>query len=86
MIAVKALTPNIPRLETVNVPPPSSGGAIVPARTRSASARVSRAISPRDFWSASNTVGTTNVRPLLSACRTAMPTFTRECNCRRPSR
>ena len=28
MIAVKALTPNMPRLETVNVPPPSSGGVI----------------------------------------------------------
>ena len=30
MIAVKALTPNMPRLETVNVPPPSSGGVIDP--------------------------------------------------------
>ena len=45
----EAVTPNMPRLETVNVPPPSSGGVIVPSRTRSASARVSRAISPSDF-------------------------------------
>ena len=28
MIAVKRVTPNMPRLETVNVPPPSSGGVI----------------------------------------------------------
>ena len=55
-----ALTPNMPRFDTVKVPPPSSGGVIAPARTRSASARVSRAISPSDFSSASNTVGTTS--------------------------
>ena len=82
MIAVKLLTPYMPRLETVNVPPPSSGGVIVPARTRSASVRVSRAISPSDFSSASNTVGTTSA---FSAA-TATPTLTRECSCRRPSR
>ena len=60
MIAVKLATPYMPRLDTVNVPPPSSGGVIVPSRTRAASARVSRAISPSDFSSASNTVGTTS--------------------------
>ena len=60
MIALKSLTPNMPRLDTVNVPPPSSGGVIEPSRTRSASVRVSRAISPSDLASASNTVGTTS--------------------------
>ena len=36
--------PNMPRLETVKVPPESSGGVTVPSRTRWASARVSEAI------------------------------------------
>ena len=31
MIAVKLFTPYMPRFETVNVRPPSSGGVIVPA-------------------------------------------------------
>ena len=39
----------MPRLETVNVPLESSGGVIAPARTRSATARDSRAIWPSDF-------------------------------------
>ena len=82
MIAVNELIPNMPRFETVKVPPPSSGGVIVPARTRSASARVSRAISPSAFVSASNTVGTTSA----SSAATATPTFTRECSGTRPSR
>ena len=81
-IAVKLRTPNMPRFDTVKVPPPSSGGVIVPARTRSASARVSRAISPSDFSSASKTVGTTSA----SSAATATPTFTRECSCSCPSR
>ena len=34
----------MPRFETVKVPPESSGGVIVPSRTRCASARVSVAI------------------------------------------
>jgi len=46
MTAVKPLMPNMPRLETVKVPPESSGGVIWPARTRSVRALVSRAISP----------------------------------------
>jgi len=82
MIAVKLAIPYIPRFDTVNVPPPSSGGVIVPARTRSASARVSRAISPSDFSSASNTVGTISA----SSAATATPTLMRECSCTRPSR
>ena len=60
MTALNSVTPNMPRFETVNVPPESSGGVTALARTRSASARVSRAISPSDFLSASNTVGTTS--------------------------
>src|SRR5277367_240987 len=47
MIAVKAVTPNMPRLETVNVPPPSSGGVIDASRTRSPSARVARDLTQR---------------------------------------
>ena len=49
MIAVKLATPYMPRFDTVNVPPPSSGGVIVASRTRAASERVSRAISPSAF-------------------------------------
>ena len=58
----------------VKVPPDSSGGVIAPARTRSASARVSPAIARSDFESASNTVGTTSA----SCAATATPTLTRE--------
>src|SRR5881398_2805380 len=43
--------PYIPRFETVNVPAESSGGVILPSRTRSASRRDSAAIVPRLFWS-----------------------------------
>ena len=42
MTATKLWIPNMPRLDTVNVPDESSGGVIAPARTRSASARDSR--------------------------------------------
>ena len=88
MIAVKLLTANMPRLETVNVPPDSSGGVIEPSRTRAASARASRAISPSAFRSASNTVGTTSVPPCSPSpsVATATPTLTRPCTARRPSR
>jgi hypothetical protein len=58
----------------VNVPPLTSGGVILPSRTFSASSRAEREISPSDFWSASNTVGTTSA----SCAATAIPTFTRE--------
>jgi hypothetical protein len=74
MTATNSVTPNMPRFETVNVPPDSSGGVTAPARTRSASARPSRAISPSDFLSASKTVGTTSE----SCAATATPMFTRE--------
>ena len=40
--AEKLETPNIPRFETVNVPPESSGGVICPSRTFCASARERR--------------------------------------------
>ena len=42
---VIAVIPYMPRFETVNVAPDSSGGVIVPSRTRSASRRDSAAIS-----------------------------------------
>ena len=58
--AVNASTPYMPRFETVNVPPETSGGVILPARTFSAAARASRAICPRDLRSASKIVGTTS--------------------------
>jgi len=82
MTAVKWVTPYMPRLETVKVPPPSSGGRIELSRTRSARARVVRAISPSDLVSASKTVGTTRA----SWPATATPTFTRVCSSKRPSR
>jgi hypothetical protein len=72
--AVKPLMPNMPRFETVKVPADSSGGVIAPARARSASARLSRAIWPRDLRSASKTVGTMRA----SWPATATPTLTRE--------
>ena len=64
----------MPRLETVKVPPESSGGVIVCSRTRAASARDSVAIWRRPLRSASKTVGTTSA----SRAATAIPTLTRE--------
>ena len=72
MIAVKRSIPYMPRLETVKVPPESSGGVISPSRTFSISARAWREISPSDFSSASRTTGTTSA----SCAATATPTFT----------
>ena len=72
--AAKFSMPNIPRLETVKVPPESSGGVICPSRTRAARARVSEAIWRSPLESASNTVGTTSA----SWPATATPTLTRE--------
>ncbi len=63
----------MPRFETVNVAPDSSGGVIVLSRTFSATARASRAIWPSDLRSASKTVGTTSA----SCAATATPTLTR---------
>ena len=82
MTAAKFEIPNIPRFETVKVPPESSGGVIVPSRTRSARARVSVAVWRRPLVSASKTVGTTSA----SRAATATPTFTREYSSSRPSR
>ena len=72
--AAKFSIPNMPRLETVKVPPESSGGVICPSRTRAARARVSEAIWRRPLVSASKTVGTTRA----SCAATATPTLTRE--------
>ena len=55
--AVKWSTPNIPRLLMVNVPPVNSSGLSRPARARSASARVSMAISVRLLRSVSQITG-----------------------------
>ena len=74
MIATKLWMPNMPRFETVKVPDESSGGVILPSRTRPASVRASVAIWPSDLLSASNTVGTTSA----SWPATATPTLTRE--------
>ena len=60
MIAVNCSMPNMPRFETVKVPPESSGGVTVLSLTLPITARASRAIWPSDFWSASKTVGTTS--------------------------
>src|SRR3954468_14155652 len=72
--ALKRSIPYMPRFETVNVPPDSSGGVILLSRTLVASDWTVREISPSDFLSASNTVGTTSA----SLAATATPTFTRE--------
>ena len=72
--ALKLSIPYIPRLETVKVPPESSGGVTWPSRTFCASARDSVAIWRRPFLSASKTVGTTSA----SRAATATPTLTRE--------
>ena len=79
--AVKLSIPYMPRFETVNVPPESSGGVIFPSRTFCASACTVREISPSDFLSASKTVGTTSA-PFAA---TATPTFTREYSSNLPS-
>ena len=72
--AVKRSIPYMPRFDTVNVPPDSSGGVIFWSRTFEASVCTVREISPSDFLSASNTVGTTSA----SFAATATPTLTRE--------
>ena len=80
--AVKRLMPNMPRFETLNVPPESSGGLILPSRTLPASPRASREISPSDLRSASKIVGTMRA----SWPATAMPTLIREYSSNLPSR
>ena len=72
MIAVKNSIPNMPRFETVKVPPESSGGVTVLSRTFSMTARASFEIWPSDFWSALKTVGTTSA----SCAATATPMLT----------
>mmetsp|Transcript_9016 Transcript_9016/g.28346 ORF Transcript_9016/g.28346 Transcript_9016/m.28346 type:complete len:200 (-) Transcript_9016:333-932(-) len=62
IIAVKCLTPNMPRLETVNVPPWNSSGLSLLARARAASSLVSAAICARPFVSARAMIGV--IRPL----------------------
>src|SRR3954447_23730365 len=79
--AVKLSIPYMPRFETVNVPPDSSGGVICASRTFVASACTVREISPSDFLSASKTVGTTSA----SLAAPATPTFTREYSSNLPS-
>ena len=71
----------MPRFDTVNVPPESSGGVIEPSLTFPASVRASVAISRSPFLSASKTVGTTSA----SCAATATPTLTREYSSKRPS-
>ena len=71
--ALNDVTPNMPRFETVNVPPLSSGGVIEPSRTLCASARVCCAIAVTGCASASKIVGTTRV----PSPATATPTLTR---------
>ena len=73
MIAVKCSIPYMPRFDTVNVPPDSSGGVTVLSRTFSITARASREIWPSDLRSASKTVGTT--RASMAATATPMLTF-----------
>jgi hypothetical protein len=58
--ALKLEIPYMPRLETVKVPPLSSGGVIDPSLTRAASACVSVEICRSPLRSASKTVGTTS--------------------------
>ena len=74
--------PYMPRFDTVNVPAEGSGGVSCRRGRFSASERVSRAISPSDLRSASNTVGTTSA----SWPATATPTLTREYSSNLPSR
>ena len=81
MTAVNSSIPYMPRFETVNVPPASSGGETVPSRTRAASLRMSRAMLPIDFWSASWMTGTTSA----FCAATATPTLTREYSSNLPS-
>src|ERR1700761_7229422 len=78
--ASKDSIPYMPRLETVKVPPESSGGVPEPSRTLAATVRTSSAICRRPFLSASKTVGTTSA----SSAATATPTLTREYISNRP--
>ena len=71
MIAPKCVTPNMPRLDTVNVPPSISGCLSVPARARSARSRASTATWRSVFVSTPRMTGT--ISP--SSRATAMPMF-----------
>ena len=73
--AVNWSIPNIPRFDTVKVPPVTSPAASLPARARPISSLASRATWVRVFRSASRTTGTTS--PPSTA--TAIPTCTRRC-------
>ncbi len=82
MTGVICVIPYIPRFETVNVAPDSSGGVMVWSRTRWARRRASAAISRSGRLSASGIVGTTSA----PGAATAIPTLTWGCSSNWPSR
>ena len=63
MIAVKACTPCMPRLETVNVAPDSAAAVIVASRTSATSAASCSETVAADLASASKIVGITSASP-----------------------
>src|SRR5690349_9344427 len=71
MIGVSNSAPRLPVLVSVNVPPPSSSGAILLPRVRSARSAILRAIPAMLRSPASRITGT--IRPL--SVSTAMPRF-----------
>lgn len=73
MTAQKLFTPNIPKLETLKVPPWNSWGCSLPARALPANSFTSLLMSTRPLWSASNTIGV--IRPLSVDTATEMSTF-----------
>ena len=82
MIASNEVTPNMPRFETVNVPPSISCWRTLPLRARATMSLVAAAISVSVMRSASRSTGT--IRPSSSA--TAMPTCACSwCTMRSPS-
>ena len=71
MMAVKCEIPNMPRLETVMVPPMNSCGRSFPSLARPAISRIFEEISARPLRSADVTMGVINPFPVSTATDTS---------------
>ncbi len=70
MMPVNSRTPNMPRFDTLKVPPWYSSGLSLLSRALTASARISSETMPSDLVSAPRTIGV--IRPVGVATATEM--------------
>lgn len=71
MMAEKCVTPNMPKLETLKVPPWNSAGCSFPSRAFAARAFTSFEIVARPLRSAAKTIGVINPRSVDTATETS---------------